>query len=104
MTAQVNEGDPGSLTSPSEAPEAVEKAGTSPVTYAVPDGRNAAAWVKERTSDLPVTDGGYVASADASTTDLGSYAAVASEKSPEADVRNFEGSILSAAQSGFPAE
>lgn len=90
---------------PADDPVALEKDGVSPVTYAVQDGRIAAAWVNERTRAFPAAVGGYAASAEARSTDPASYAADARGTGPPGpDILNFDGSSLSAAQSGLPAE
>lgn len=105
MSAHVEEGCAGSRIRLREAPVADEKAGTSPVTYAVPEGSIAAPWSMD-TERVLVQDRSSESAAQRRTL-LGSYAARAPSTNGNrgtSAILNFEASSFNAAQSGFPAE
>lgn len=104
-SAHVDEGCAGSRIRLREAPAAVEKDGTSPVTYAVPDGNIAAPWSMD--TERVLAQDISRESAAQSKMPLESYAALTESMNgmPEdSDILNFEGSSFSAVQSGLPAE
>ena len=106
--AHVAEDCAGSRISPDEAQEADEKAGESPVTYAVQDGRMAAHWRKETLRVRELAEA-VTASAAQRITLLESKAAeesseIRKNRSGTEEILNFEESSFNADQSGLPAE